>query len=234
MIEPEEINQLIGVGEYYQAPHALQVIMLNRDKRVELFKKFLAVERDLSYDWFRSYFQQQQADRGNNKQDFTPVSISKLLAMLSGPSQYNMDFATGTGGITIQKWYSNQQAGRDTSEDFYWMEEITEAAIPFLLFNTMIRGMNAVVINGDSLERTANQIYLVQNAGGTFSSLNVLPHNEKTEEQYEIAKWTADPIDHTETSDDRIIELPVVDFDNPPDPAPVSRRKPEAGQLDLF
>ena len=31
--------------------------MLNRDKRVELFKKFLAVERDLSYDWFRSYFQ---------------------------------------------------------------------------------------------------------------------------------------------------------------------------------
>lgn len=188
----EQINCLIGVTENYKAPDTLMAIILDKSKREALFQRFLALENDLSYDWFREYFQSQQADRGQKKQDFTPVSLSKLVAMLVGDQMTTMDFATGTGGLTIQKWWSNRQGSQVTNE-FYWLEEITEAAIPFLLFNCLIRGMNAVVINGDTLERTANQVYLLEQNEQPFSQLKVLPHTPEVAAKYELHSWTAQP-----------------------------------------
>lgn len=195
------VNKLLGITEQYRAPDKLMSILLDSGKRQQLFDSFLKLETDLSYDWFREYFQQQQADRGNKKQDFTPVSVSKLLAMLTGKTESTLDFATGTGGLTIQKWWTDKQDGKDHS---YWLEEITEAAIPFLLFNCLIRQMNAVVINGDTLERTANQVYLC-NKG----SLNIVLHTDENADIYDIKKWTSNEIEHQET-DIEVNPLPIV------------------------
>ncbi|HCT5214766.1 TPA: SAM-dependent DNA methyltransferase, partial [Enterococcus faecalis] len=65
----EKINELLGVDDAYKAPEALMNILLNRDKREIVFNKFLEIEKDLTFDWFHEYFQEEHADRKQKKQD---------------------------------------------------------------------------------------------------------------------------------------------------------------------
>lgn len=62
----------------------------------------------------------------------------------------------------------------------YVCEELSDRAIPFLLFNTLIRGMNAVIVHCDVLSRKAYGAFFVQNDKDDplqFSSLNLLPYS---------------------------------------------------------
>ncbi|MFT9219646.1 N-6 DNA methylase, partial [Lentilactobacillus hilgardii] len=185
MLETNAISQMIGVKENYQAPDKLMELILDQSKREKLFQKFLKQENDLSFDWFRSYFQEQQADRTGAKQDFTPLSLTSLIVKLVGKDSHNtLDPASGTGGITIAKWWHDSHKPNYQPKDYYYrLEELTEAAMPFLLFNCLIRGMNAVVINGDTLTREARQVYLLHNDSSQdgFSQLDVLPHVPQVE-----------------------------------------------------
>lgn len=77
-------------------------------------------------------------------------------------------------------------------------------SIPFLLFNLMIRGMNATVLHGDSLGREVKQIYFVQNEKNdfmNFSSLNFMPHSKDAERMFNVAKWLEEPIEHLESKE---------------------------------
>lgn len=202
MIANELISKLIGVKENYQAPDKLMETLLTQHMREELFQKFLSYENDLSFDWFRKYFQEQQADRTGTKQDFTPLALTTLIVRLSGQDAHTtLDPASGTGSITIAKWWHDSHQPSYRPQDYYYrLEELTEAAMPFLLFNCLIRGMNAVVINGDTLTRKARQVYLLHNNAGkdSFSKLDVLPHVPQVEVAYDIRQWLAEPIDHLE------------------------------------
>ncbi len=67
---------------------------------------------------------------------------------------------------------------------FYTCEELSDRAVPFLLFNLLIRGMNAVVLHCDALTRDSYGAFFVQNDQDDhtqFSSLNVFPYTENTE-----------------------------------------------------
>lgn len=205
--DADTVNSLIGVKEAYQAPDALMKIIWDKEKREKLFKKFLKVSTDLDDDWFRAYFQDVQADRTKKKQDFTPSSISKLMVKLTSDGHEYFEPAVGTGGILIHRWYSDCLKHTPfiyrPSMYFYHVEELGDSAMPFLLFNIMIRGMNAVVLHGDSLERTASQVYFCQNENDDFmqfSSLNVMPHSDEVAKEFEITKWAADPIEHIESA----------------------------------
>lgn len=77
------VNQILGIDDAYKAPEKLLNLMLDDNKRVAIFKEFLKVSTDLSFDWFHEYFEDEQAERKTKKQDFTPDGIALLLNKLT-------------------------------------------------------------------------------------------------------------------------------------------------------
>lgn len=72
MITSSQINEILGITESFQLHGALKGILFDKDKRLKIFKRFLEIENNLDYDWFTNYFQEEQANRSNLKQDYTP------------------------------------------------------------------------------------------------------------------------------------------------------------------
>lgn len=189
------VNTILGIKESYQAPQRIMDILYGDiEERNKVFKQFLeAYHYDVSYDWFHKYFQDEHADRKKHKQDFTPDSISKLLVNMVGNSTDYYEPAAGTGGIIIQKWNNDRMNHSPfdylPSMYFYAAEELSSRAIPFLLFNMIIRGMNGIVVHCDALTREAYGAWFIQNDTDNhlgFSSLNLLPYNEDTERELNI------------------------------------------------
>lgn len=196
-ITEKEFNQLIGVKESYQAPTKLLEILYDKKLREKVMLEFLQiVGYDLSSDNFTLYFQEVQSDRKTKKQDFTPESISKLTAKLVNSDGNNHSYETydgcaGTGGMTIAKWQEDRikHTPFDYKPSFYiyTAEELSNAAIPFLLFNLIIRGMNAIVIHCDVLSRRSSGVFFIQNDYDDhlqFSSLNRLPYSESVAKEF--------------------------------------------------
>lgn len=205
----ETINQILGITESYKASDVLMKAMFNKSERERIFKEFLGHESQLHYDIFHEYFQDEHAERKKHKQDFTPQSISNLIARMITPDNREgttLDVAAGTGGITIAKWQNDRIQVSPfeyrPSNYFYQCEELSDRAIPFLLFNLLIRGMNATVLHGDSITREAKQIYFIQNETDDhmkFSDLNVMPHSDDCKRMFSVAKWVEKPINHIES-----------------------------------
>ncbi|OJG36213.1 hypothetical protein RV00_GL001572 [Enterococcus devriesei] len=197
---------MIGVKESYQASDALMAILFDKAKREKMFKSFLEIEWRLDHDWFHAYFEEEHANKKKYAQDFTPDSISKLLAKIAGSSSSNLDVAAGTGSLMIQKWNQDRLSISPfeyrPSLFFYQCEELSDRALPFLLFNLLIRGMNATVVHGDALSREAKQAYFLQNDKNdpvSFSNLNVMPHSPIAEREFDISKWLEKPLKHIES-----------------------------------
>ena len=191
-----KINNLLGIKESYKAPERLmEILYMDKTERDKYFMDFLnAFDKDVTYDWFHDYFQDEHADRKNQKQDFTPQSVSSLLSQMVGTegSTY-YEPAAGTGGILIERW--NQDRMKHSPFDYeprdyyYTAEELSDRAIPFLLFNMLIRGMNGNVVQCDVLTRESTGAFFIQNDANDFmgfSSLNLLPYNEDTETEFNI------------------------------------------------
>ncbi|WP_270996594.1 N-6 DNA methylase [Listeria seeligeri] len=130
-------------------------ILLEDAKRQQVFNEFLSITSDLSKEWFQGYFEAEHADRKNKKQDFTPSSASQICAEIVGASDRYFEAAAGTGGMMIQYWNNNQNA-------FFEVEELSDRAIPFLLFNMSIRKMTGIIRHGDSLKREFKEIYNIE------------------------------------------------------------------------
>lgn len=189
-----KVNRLIGVNESYKAPERIMEIISDKDLASEIFKKFLKeFDFDLSYEWFNKYFEDEHADRKNRKQDFTPTSVSRLMSEMLGSEQQNgviYEPAAGTGSTIVSHWHKESRKHRfpwDYQPDnyLYVCEELSDKTIPFLLFNILIRGMNALVIHGNTLTREAKEVYYCdnkKNAYMCFSELRKLPHVKEVEE----------------------------------------------------
>lgn len=157
MLTTDKINELIGVDESFHASYKLAEIIGDKKQRNDLFESFLETEQDLTFDWFSEYFQAEHSDRKGKKQDFTPDGIVTLASSLLGGTNSNADICAGTGGLTIKRYASNNDA------EFY-CEEFSDRAIPFLLFNLAIRNVDAIVRHGDSLTRNFKAIYKLNKA----------------------------------------------------------------------
>lgn len=213
MLKKKEILQLLDAGDAWQASDNLMKILMEKKKREELFKEFLNFESDLSYDWFSKMYSEELAERTKKKQYFTPPSISNLISEMlnnGNDEKNNYDPCAGTGSLTIANWDKQRKNTNPIiylpSNYWYVAEELKienqpSRALPFLLFNFLIRGMNGVVISGDTLTREISQIYFIQNKSGNFlkfSSLNVMPRNKIVETEFDVRKWIDKPIDHIE------------------------------------
>ncbi|MBC2369926.1 SAM-dependent DNA methyltransferase [Listeria booriae] len=206
MLTTENINWLLGIKESYQASDKLMSILFDKAKREKLFLEFLKLETDVSYDWFHIYFQDEHADRRKHMQDFTPNELSDVVSKLTGESHNTLDIAAGTGGMTIRKWWEDcLREGPFVylpSKHLYQCEELSDRAIPFLLFNLLIRGMNATVVHGDVLSREAKQVYFIQNEHDDhllFSSLNVFPHSKTVGDELNVHTFLDDELNHIES-----------------------------------
>lgn len=196
MINADQINTILGIDESYKAPTAIMKLLFDKEKRKEAFRSFLEIEHDLSKDAFHAYFEEQQANKRKYAQDFTPDSISNLLTKIVPSNGKTLDVATGSGALIIAKWHADRMecgiADYKPSKFLYHCEELSDNALPFLLFNLMIRGMNATVVHGDSITRKVKQVYLIANENDDFmdfSTLNVFPHSKDVEEFFGVAEW---------------------------------------------
>ena len=192
-----KINTLLGIDESYKAPAKMLEILSDEQTAKECFFKFLeAFDYDLGYEWFNQYFEDEHADRKNKKQDFTPTCLSKLISEMNGSgSQKGVIYepAAGTGSTIISHWNGERLKttpwGFNPLEYLYICEELSDKTVPFLLFNIMIRGINAVVIHGNTLTREAKNVYHClnhQNQAMCFADLYKLPKNKRTEEMFGV------------------------------------------------
>lgn len=187
-MKAELINKLLGISENYQAPQRMLELMLNETERPKIFNAFLEHETDLNYEWFQEYFEDEHADRKNQKQDFTPDSISELLSILTGSTDSYFESTAGTGGILIKSWLKNI----DNKKRWYKVEELSDRAIPFLIFNMAIRGMNGVILHGDSLTRKFKDVYFIRNNSSdflVFSEVIKMPHTDALKKEWNVHEW---------------------------------------------
>ena len=195
------VNNLLGISDSYQAPDKMMQLLKNQAQRKKMFLKFLEVfDYDLSYEWFYIYFQEEHADRKNKKQDFTPVCVSRLMSEMFNEKQHKDGFdvieepAAGTGSTIIAHWYRELKKCTfpwDFRPDnyLYKLTELSDKTIPFLLFNLAIRGMNALVIHGNSLTKVVKNVFWLYNEKNDpmgFSDLYICPHTERIEKMFDI------------------------------------------------
>lgn len=196
MITLEDVNTILGVSESYKQPERLMQCLLDDDKRIKMFREFLELETDMSYEWFQKIFENEHADRKQKKQDFTPMSVAKLLARLVGNSHMYHEVAAGNGGLLIQAWDQHRKSSNfwmyNPKAYWYHVEELSERSLPFLIFNMAIRGMNGVVLHGDSLTRIFEDVYFIRNMDnqyGGFSEVFKLEHSDMLKKEFNIKEW---------------------------------------------
>lgn len=208
-----------GIDESYKAPSVIMNILFDKMKREDLFKELLnAHDYDVSYDWFYEYFQDEHSDRKKKKQDFTPKCVADLLSQLSmagdgNPGNY-YECCAGTGGIAIKHWDNFRRKHSPFTYKphlhFAFLEELSDRTIPFLLLNMMIRGMNGVVLHGDTLRRHCKAAYFVCNIADDhmgFSGISLFPHTKEVEELLNVKFICEQPIEHKELMAIERIEL---------------------------
>lgn len=205
MLTAKIVNNFLGVDDSYKAPEALFKMMLDDEKRPRLFDKFLEIDCDLSRDWFVDYFQEEHAERKRFNQDFTPLSVTEILSRIVGDGKNYFESAAGSGGLMITAWDMSQKETSvfkyDPREYWYQVEELSDRAVPFLIFNMAIRGMNGVVLHGDSLERDFKNVYFIRNDTPDFlrySEVIVMPRTEMLMEELNILSWREDLEEVTE------------------------------------
>lgn len=199
-----DINEILGIADSYQAPDRMLQIVLQEDKK-ERNKIYLSLadyfKNDYSKDWFWEYFQEEHADRHQNKQDFTPPSIASLIhKVLHGGfhkektdhTEVTYDPAAGTGQLLIRDWYLTRQNympwNYKPSEHLVVCSELSVKTIPFLLFNLSVRGICGLVFHMNTMTGELVNNYILsnpQNSTICFSDVIAMPKLEapKTEEQ---------------------------------------------------
>ena len=162
MITAKEINSIIGITESFMLPEKLLSLLLS-EKKNKIFGEFLKLQNDLSFDWFTDYFQEEHSNRNAMMQDFTPKELTELLPQLTGGFSKVLDICAGTGGLSIGAWQRNPDA-------LFVCEELSERALPLLLFNMAIRNIRGFVINKNVLSGEVMAVYRLQK-GESYSEI---------------------------------------------------------------
>ena len=142
-------------------PEALLAAALNQGEPLIIIDELAG--KDHGEDILQTVYQYYFSDRAEKMQDFTPPSIGRLVAELTGDAETVYDLCAGSGSLSIQK--------RLTSPDAEFIcEELDERAIPFLLCNMAIRNMRGWVINRNALTLATAAVYRLEK-GATFSQI---------------------------------------------------------------
>lgn len=163
----EETFKIFNVNDTKELKNKLYEICINNQE--EKLKEFAElIKYDFKTDYLQKIYQYYEADRKEKKQDYTPKSLAKLVSKLSYDENESecLDMCCGTGALTIQKWVENPNLK-------FELEEFDENVIPFLLFNMMLRNINATVKQKDVLQDEIYRIYNIVKSE-EFGKLEVL------------------------------------------------------------
>ena len=166
----DDCCRIFNVEDIIDLPQAaMNIVMGDRERRDAVYRELLSVNRyDMSFDWFRQLYEEEFAQRKKQKQDFTPVEVSEIVAKIALPTVGTIHEPTaGTGGLIISAWW--EQCRRAIPWDYYPSQhmisvwELSDRAIPLLLLNLSIRGIMGYVYQGDVLEGTVKARYILLN-----------------------------------------------------------------------
>lgn len=162
-ITTEAINELFEIKESFELPEVLLRKLLNKQEKDELCRAFMQFKFDMSNDCLRDYFQANNANRNNLKQDYTPDCLCRLISELVPKTDEVIDICSGTGALTVGM-------SRDIQ---YQCEEVSAMSIPVLLFNLALRNLNATVLQKDVLLNKVEKVYKV-NKSEDFGDIVIL------------------------------------------------------------
>ena len=204
-ITNEQFLKLSGTSDHVSFVKWLEKITFDKEKREKFFHDILEIHKDMSVDFFRNYFMTSAAvsTRG---QHYTPDELGVLIARLIGGKGAADLTGAGTGTLIIQKWNEDMMKTSPFKyrpcDYFYNAMELDDTAVLFLINAFAIRGMNGIIIHGDSLEMSVKQVYFIQNVKDDFlgfSDVNIMPHSEDVTNEFGVKKWLEDEKNHIES-----------------------------------
>nr|DAR22530.1 MAG TPA: N-6 DNA Methylase [Caudoviricetes sp.]DAS35247.1 MAG TPA: N-6 DNA Methylase [Caudoviricetes sp.] len=148
-------SKVLEIFEVVEVKDLGSALMKNLDNYEKMRAFEEVVNGDLSKDWLQKIYQYHEADRKEKKQDYTPASLGKLLAKLSGNGDTVIDLCAGSGALTIQKWNENHNQR-------FLLYELDENVIPYLLYNLAIRNIGSTVVRADTLKSEAYESWEVR------------------------------------------------------------------------
>lgn len=159
----DAINQLFGIQESFELPEILLKKLLNKQSKDELCRDIMQFDFDINNDCLRDYFQTNNANRSNLKQDYTPDCLCQLIGKLIPDTEKVIDICAGTGALTIG---INQNIQ-------YQCEELSSMSIPVLLLNLALRGLNATVLQKNVLLNKVEKVYKLSKSG-RYSDIEIV------------------------------------------------------------
>lgn len=152
----DDCCRIFNVEDIIDLPQAaMNIVMGDRERRDAVYRELLSVNRyDMSFDWFRQLYEEEFAQRKKQKQDFTPVEVSEIVAKIALPTVGTIHEPTaGTGGLIISAWW--EQCRRAIPWDYYPSQhmisvwELSDRAIPMIPKLRKILQSYAKVYPGD-------------------------------------------------------------------------------------
>jgi len=171
-----EINAILGIQDSYQAPERVLSIVTSEDhaERDRIYYDLACTfGHDYSKDWFWEYFQEEHADRHQNKQDFTPPCIAGIIHDVlhegaDNGTKITYDPAAGTGQLLIRDWHLARKKEMPwdykPSEHMVVCSELSVKTVPFLLLNLSIRGISGIVFHMNTMTNEIYETYVLTNA----------------------------------------------------------------------
>ena len=148
-----KIQEIFGCSDPKEFPQKVKEALFSATPSKYL-DGYVNICDDLSVDYLQKVYQFYNADRAEKKQDYTPLSLAKLVAYLSYSAGEKViyDCCAGSGALTIQKWATNNNLS-------FVCEELDEQVIPILLFNLSVRNIEAIVLRKNILSQEVYEVY---------------------------------------------------------------------------
>lgn len=169
----EFLKEFLKCRENHEIPEKLLDILLDENSREHILQLINEKKDDKVIDVFRDMFQEEQSNRKELKQDYTPDGLSSLLAKLSGNTKKLADVCAGTGSLTVAFLKAHPEV------EFVRCEEFSAQPIPFLLANLALMNIDGEVVHGDSLTQEVFKVYKLKRSKN-FSEIQITdsPNNE--------------------------------------------------------
>lgn len=141
----------LSVRELHEIPGVLMDVLLDHNKLERLIANMSGC---YSYSGLLQEFEEKAADSKNYMQDYTPQSVMDIVAGISTNGCVR-DVCAGIGGLSLAKYKNNPDV-------VLQLEEYSKNAICFLLFNLVMNGVPAVVIERNVLTQENIAKYKVE------------------------------------------------------------------------
>lgn len=163
-IDVSKLKALTYSNETADVPNNLLNILLSPYKN-RFLKSITEIGVDMSEDFLMTFFEEEYAERVTRKQDFTPASVTTLVAKLQKQGNNYFETAAGIGGLVIAQWVVN-------NDIIINLEEVSGVTIAYLLLNMSIRNIAGTVKHANSITDEVFTTYVLTK-GDKFSDIEI-------------------------------------------------------------